>query len=129
MVSCRGRWEQPLTPSPISQALPLCPSPDLLEVLSGVRRALFFLPSLGYRAHIRSHINPHFREALLDYSSSPSLSLSFLGPHPWHMEVPRLGGRSELKLLAYSTAAAMPDPSCLCCDPHHTQGNVGSLTH
>ena len=24
------------------------------------------------------------------------LSLSFLGPHPWHMEVPRLGIQSQL---------------------------------
>ena len=27
----------------------------------------------------------------------------FLGPHPWHMEVPRLGVESELQLLAYTT--------------------------
>ena len=35
----------------------------------------------------------------------------FLGPQPWHMEVPRLGVESELKLLAY------------------TIGNTGSLTY
>ena len=34
----------------------------------------------------------------------------FLGPHLWHMEVPRLGVESELQLLAYTTATAMPDP-------------------
>ena len=51
----------------------------------------------------------------------------FLGPHPWHMEVPKLGVESELKLPAYTTATdsnarskprlqstpqltAMPDP-------------------
>ena len=27
----------------------------------------------------------------------------------WHMEVPRLGGKSELQLLAYATATAVPD--------------------
>ena len=37
----------------------------------------------------------------------------FLGPHPRHMEVPRLGVESELQLPAYNTA----------------HGNVGSLTH
>ena len=37
--------------------------------------------------------------------------LSFLGPHPQHMEVPRLGVESELQLPAYTTATAMPDPS------------------
>ena len=34
----------------------------------------------------------------------------FLGPHPRHMEVPRLGIQSELQLPAYTTAHAMPDP-------------------
>ena len=29
----------------------------------------------------------------------------------WHMEVPRLGVKSELQLPAYVTAIAMPDPS------------------
>ena len=37
------------------------------------------------------------------------------------MEVPRLGGESELQLLAYATATAMPGPSCFCfCDVHHS---------
>ena len=34
------------------------------------------------------------------------LFLVFLGQHPQHMEVPRLGVRSELQLLAYATATA-----------------------
>ena len=37
--------------------------------------------------------------------------LVFLGPHPWHMEVPRLGFESKLQLPATATATAMPDPS------------------
>ena len=37
----------------------------------------------------------------------------FLGPHPWHMEVPRLGVELELQLPAYTTA----------------HGNAGPLTH
>ena len=28
----------------------------------------------------------------------------FLGPRPWHLEVPRLSGQTELQLLAYTTA-------------------------
>ena len=32
----------------------------------------------------------------------------FLGPHLQHMEAPRPGFDSELRLLAYTTAAAMP---------------------
>ena len=35
----------------------------------------------------------------------------FLGPHSWHMEVSRLGVKSELQLLAYPTATATQDPS------------------
>ena len=34
----------------------------------------------------------------------------FLGPHLWHMEVPGLGVKSELQLLAYAIATIMPDP-------------------
>ena len=43
----------------------------------------------------------------------------FLGPHPWHMEVPRLGIKSELQLPACTTATAMQDPSCVC-NLHHS---------
>ena len=32
----------------------------------------------------------------------------FLGPHPWHMEVPRLEVELELQLPAYTTATAKP---------------------
>ena len=35
------------------------------------------------------------------------------------MEIPRLGVESELQLLAYATAIAMLDPSCVC-DLHHS---------
>ena len=34
----------------------------------------------------------------------------FLGPHPWNMEVPKLGVELELQLLAYTTASAMHNP-------------------
>ena len=38
----------------------------------------------------------------------------FLPPYPWHMEVHRLGGESELQLLAYATATTTWDPSLVC---------------
>ena len=41
----------------------------------------------------------------------------FLGPHSWHMEVPRLGVKLELQLLA--TATATPNLSHVC-DLHHS---------
>ena len=43
----------------------------------------------------------------------------FLGPHMLYMEVPRLGVEWELQLLAYSTATAMTDLSCIC-NLHHS---------
>ena len=44
------------------------------------------------------------------------------------MEVPRLGDKWELQLLAYTTAKAMPDPSqSVTYTTAH--GNTGSLTH
>ena len=35
---------------------------------------------------------------------------AFLGLHKQHVEVPRLGVKSELQLLAYAIATAVPDP-------------------
>ena len=43
----------------------------------------------------------------------------FLGPQPWHMEVPRLGVKLELQLPAYTTATAMQELSRIC-DLHHS---------
>ena len=43
----------------------------------------------------------------------------FLGPHLQHTEVPRLGVEMDLQLLAYITAMAMQDPSCIC-DLYHS---------
>ena len=39
--------------------------------------------------------------------------------HLQHMEVPRLGFKSELQLPAYTIATATPDPSHIC-DLHHS---------
>ena len=43
----------------------------------------------------------------------------FLGPHPQRMEVPRLGGQSELQQPAYTTTTAMRNPNHIC-DLHHS---------
>ena len=52
----------------------------------------------------------------------------FLGPHPRHMDVPRLGVQPELQLPAHTTATAVWDPSCVC---NYTTacGSARSLTH
>ena len=47
------------------------------------------------------------------------LFFAFLGPHLQHMEVPRLGVKSELQLLACITATATWDPSSIC-DLYHS---------
>ena len=47
--------------------------------------------------------------------SQALVSFVFLG----HMEIPRLGVKSELQLLACATATATPDLSCIC-DLHHS---------
>ena len=54
----------------------------------------------------------------------------FLGPHPWHIVIPRLGVESELQPLACNTATgtATRDPSCLC-NLHHSSRQCQILTH
>ena len=54
-----------------------------------------------------SHFTPNF------------LFFCFLGLHLQHMEVPRLGDKLELQLLAYATDTAMLDPSHIC-NLHHS---------
>ena len=51
----------------------------------------------------------------------------FLEPHPRHMDVPRLGVKSELQLPAYTIATAMPNPSCVY-DLHHSSQQQWILT-
>ena len=38
----------------------------------------------------------------------------FSGPHPWHMEVTRLGIESEVHVPADTTPTATPDLSLIC---------------
>ena len=47
------------------------------------------------------------------------LFICFLGLHPLHIEVPRLGVKLELQQPAYTTATAMLDP-CHVCNLHHS---------
>ena len=51
----------------------------------------------------------------------------FSGPHPWHIEVPRLGVKSELQLQACTIATAMQDISHLC-DLDHSSWQCRTLT-
>ena len=51
----------------------------------------------------------------------------FLGSHLQHLEVPRLGVKSELELLTYTTATATLDPGCVC-DLHHSSRHLNPLS-
>ena len=58
--------------------------------------------------------------ALEQVSGISDLFFFFLGSHLLHVDVPGLGIESELQLLAYTTATAMPDLS------HLNSSNQGS---
>ena len=49
-----------------------------------------------------------------DISEKEEFLFFFLGPHPRHMEVPRLGVEKELQLPACTTAMATMDLSRIC---------------
>ena len=51
----------------------------------------------------------------------------FLGPHPWHMEVPTLGVQLELQLPAYTTGTATRDLSHVC-NLHHSSRQRRNLS-
>ena len=57
------------------------------------------------------HLHDH---TLWSYLFTYFLSFVFLGPHLWHMEVPRLGVESELQSPPYATATTTQDPSHTC---------------
>ena len=60
-----------------------------------------------------------FLKISFGYRIEKNIYIVFLGPHPRHMEVPRLGVKLELYLLTYTIVKAMPDPGCIC-DLHHS---------
>ena len=89
--------------------------------------------------HAHSHFMPSFMFLLRDFYALTShfsissfffffflFSFVFLGSHPQHTEIPRLGVQSELQLPAYTTATATQDPSHFC-NLHHSSQQCQSL--
>ena len=75
---------------------------------------LSFLPSLSFFPSLP------FLSSFLSFLPSLSSFLPFFqGLHPWHMDIPKLGVKSDLELPAYATATAMPDSSRIC-ELHHS---------
>ena len=69
-----------------------------------------------------THRRPEKRKfSFLSLFSLPFPFPSFLCLHSGHMEVPRLGVKSELQLPAYTTATTTPDPSSICKLCHSSQ--------
>ena len=99
-----------------------------MEPLTGVKQALQCLSpsslptSKGMlSATPKRRLRSTFEPLLFPLTVAPSFFFLFflLGPHPCHMELPRLGVESELQLQAYATATATQDPSCIC-DLYHS---------
>ena len=79
-------------------------------------------PAILYVNHFRASPQFNHKSLKLHPLRSPFVLLGwvfFFRPHPWPMEVPRLGVKLELQLTAYTPATAMWDPSCVC-DLHHS---------
>ena len=84
---------------------------------------LLHVPSMAFLCFAE----PSFRNSVMCYWFKFTFFFFFffffffllLGPHPLHMEVPRLGVEWKLQLPAYTTTTAMPDVSCVC-NLHHS---------
>ena len=66
--------------------------------------------------------------SMLVSNSTIFFGFFFFRASQWHMEVPRVGVKSELHLPAYITATATRDPSCVWTYTT-AHGNEGSPTH
>ena len=98
--------------------LPISPVSSHTSLLFAHPAPFFFLfldqlnsfPSRAFSPAISSAWN-----ILPSLPPPPALGCQFLlGPYSWHMEVLRLGVKSELQLPATATATTMPDLSSIC---------------
>ena len=83
----------------------ICPSVSGLfhfAQCSSVSQVVSEGPSFSRLDNIPCMYTPCGHHSLMDpcIASTFYFPFVFLGPHPWHMDVPRLGGQSELQLPA-----------------------------
>ena len=93
---------------------------------------LFLLNPISFFTLTISNLHfPQTSEQQCPSSTWPLLFFSGGGgcTHPWNMEVPRLGVESQLQLLAYATATAISDLSCVCDLQHSSWQMLDPLTH
>ena len=91
----------------------------LLSLTMYTMHACTYIHYIWYRYCIGMHICVCVYINLMIYHLFFSFfSFCFLGPQPWYMEVPRLRVKSELQLLAYTTA--MRGLSHICNLHHHS---------
>ena len=124
MWAQRGPWDAPCGAGG-GQAIPFqkfCPQFSLVLLVAAHRLPVPTCSRETEREQ-QQYLIPRFAFAMLTFRvllySFSFLFFFFLGPHPRHMEVPRLGAESDLQLPACTTATAMSDPSPVC-DVHHS---------
>ena len=84
---------------------------------------MHLLPSYFIISHVGLHCTSY---AVIIICLILYFMFCFLGPHLRHMDVPRLGVESELQLLAYTTATATLDLSCVF-DLYHSSQHLPIL--
>ena len=98
ILALRGAWQPP---NPPAFTLQMRKSKAKRHELPKVRQPVKGEPELAFVPPVISFYMSFF-------------FFFFLGPYLWHMEVPRLGGESELQLSAYTINTAMRDPGHIC---------------
>ena len=68
---------------------------------------------IGSFLHFRSYKSYKMYNEIVFCFACLFIYIFFLGPHLWHMEIPRVGVESNLQLPSFGTATATPDPSCI----------------
>ena len=96
----------------------LCDLGPMTEQLKSLSFCLCKMGIIIVTTFINKYVFVYVYAAFISFFFFGGGSCVFLGPHPQHMEVPRLGVESELQLPAYTTAIITPDPRCIC-DRHH----------